>query len=697
MSNSSALLSVALGHHKAGKLSEAASLYREILSSEPRHADALHLLGVLCNQLGSADLAVDLISRSIEINPRVTEYHNNLGNALKVRGDENEAEKSYGRAIDLNPRNADAYMNLGILLEKQGRLEEAKGSYQRALRSAPKMLGAQVSLGNIAMAMGDCKLGIKHLKTAIRSSPNHAPAHNALGNAHFLLGQNDLAKTSFARSIRLDPTSPDALYNLGNVYLSEKDYAPAIDNYKRSIALLEPQADVYSNMGIAYSESNQPEAATVSLLRAIELNPFHADAHFNLGRVLAKRKQHRKAIERFEKAIELRPDYAKAFHSLGSSRQHLGELEAALEAYRKALSFEPGYADVLSNLASVLVLQGSHEGIRCLEQFVEDNPASVEAHWNLSTALLMHGDYIRGWREYEWRWQWEKFTSPRRGFEQPQWQGEQLAGKTILLHAEQGFGDTLQFVRYAPLVAQRGGRVVLEVQPALKRLLQRLPGIAECIAKDDPLPEFHYHCPLMSLPFVFGTTIETIPPFSPDSLGVTTCEPSMPDANEECLRVGLVWAGNPEHQLDALRSMSLADFLPLTKVDAVRFVSLQKGPASQQTGDWPFHLPAPCSAVRDFADTAVIIASLDLVITVDTSMAHLAGAMGKPVWILNSHIPDWRWGLHSETTPWYPSARLFRRSSSGSWGDLTEHVASELIMFRDSGANQAIVPCECTV
>jgi tetratricopeptide (TPR) repeat protein len=695
--NAHELLSAALNHHKAGEFSKAASLYREVLSSEPRHADALHLLGVLSSQLGNADLAVDLISKSIEINPRVTEYHNNLGNALKTLGRENEAEKSYGRAIDLNSRNADAYMNLGILLEEQRRLEEARSAYQRALRSAPSMLRAQLSLGNIAVAIGDFKIGVKHIKTAVRSSPNHAPAHYALGNAQLMLGQSALAKASYIRSIQLDPNSPDAFYNLGNVYLGERGYAAAIDSYRRSITLVEPQADVYSNLGIAYLESEQPNTAIESFLRAIELNPSHAEAHFNLGRVLAKQKEHRKAIEEFDKAIELRPDYAKAFHSLGSSRQSLGELEAASDAYRKALSFEPGYTDVLKNLASVLALRGSQQGIVYLEQFVEQEPDSVEAHCSLCAALLMHGDYVRGWREYEWRWQSDKFTSPRRGFVEPQWQGEQLEGKTILLHAEQGFGDTLQFVRYVPLVAQRGGRVVLEVQPGLQRLLQHLPGIAECISKDDPLPEFHCHCPLMSLPLVFGTTIETIPPSPPNLLRAAEREPSIHDASEGRLRVGLVWAGNPEHQNDALRSMSLTDFLPLAKVDAVCFVSLQKGPASAQTGDWLFHLPEPCSAVKDFADTAEIVASLDLVITVDTAMAHLAGAIGKSVWILNSHIPDWRWGLDSETTPWYPSARLFRRSSSGGWQELMEHVTSELVMFRDSRVSQPVVRTASTM
>jgi hypothetical protein len=419
-----------------------------------------------------------------------------------------------------------------------------------------------------------------------------------------------------------------------------------------------------------------------AFVQAIELAHSNAEAHFNLGRLLAKQKEHRKAIESFDKAIELDPNNAKAFHGLGSSRQALNELVAAVAAYRMALNIEPEYTEVIRNLSSVLVLRGSREGTDWLEKLIEQDPDVAEAHWNLSTALLMLGDYVRGWQEYEWRWQWRGFTSPKRMFEQPQWKGEPLEGATILLHAEQGFGDTLQFVRYAPLVSQRGGRVVLEVQPGLKRLLQHFPGIAECLAAGDPLPEFSYHCPMMSLAAAFGTTIETVPPIPSGFLKSAGLSQAIVDG--ACLKVGLVWAGNPKHQNDTLRSISLADLLPLVNVDRVSFVSLQKGPASAQTaeGHWPVNLPDLLCGVVDFADTAAIVMNLDLVITVDTAMAHLVGTMGKPVWILHSHIPDWGWGLQSETTPWYPTARLFRKSAG--WNELIKHVASELAIFRDS-------------
>ena len=692
MPSSPNLLSIALLHHKAGALSKAATLYQEILSSEPRNADALHLLGVLFNQLGNSERAVDLITKGIDANPGATEYHNNLGNALKARGDESAAETSYSHAIALDCCNAQAHTNLGALLEGQGRLEEARICYQRALRFAPNMLQPQLLLGKLAMSSGDYRLSIKHFKAAVRSGSNHAPAHNALGNAFFAAGQNKLAKTSYVRARELDPAFLDPVFNLGNVHLAEANYTTALEYYEQSIPLSAPAADIHNNMGIAYLESGQLEAASKSLLRAIELDTSYAEAHFNLGRVLAKRKAHRRAIESFEKALALKPEYSKALHGLGASRQALGELKDAEEVYRQARSLDSENTDIWNNLGYVLAMLGSREGILCLEQLVQEQPMSAKAHCSLSAALLVHGDYIRGWREHEWRWELETFTSPKRGFEQPQWQGELLHDVPILLHAEQGFGDTLQFVRYASLVAQRGGQVILEVQPALKRLLQNVPGVTECIGKGDPLPEFSCHCPLMSLPFVFATTLETIPSFSLDALEEVAAESLSLGVNEEWLNVGIVWAGNPEHENDALRSMSLTHFLPLAKVDAVSFVSLQKGSASAQTGGWPSELPDPCATSKDFADTAAIISKLDLVITVDTAIAHLAGAMRKPVWILNSHVPDWRWGLQSETTPWYPTARLFRRSHSGGWEEMMNRVVSELGAFRDAHTQRSFIP-----
>jgi Tfp pilus assembly protein PilF len=652
MLNAPHVFSIALKHHQAGDLVKAEELYHRILAVEPRHADALHLLGVMANQMGKPQVAVDLIARAIAINPTATTYHNNIANALKACGDTAKAEASYRQALLLDKRNSDAYYNLGRLFEEEGRLEEASLSYEAALRCAPGMIAAHISLGGIATKTGHAKLAVQHCEAAVRSAPRHAPAQNALGNALLAVEEKDAAKAQYERAIAIDPNYADPHYNLGNVLLSQKNYAAAMENYKR----------------------------------AIELSPEHADVYNNMGRTFAEMGHHEEAIRWFHRTIELSPSFLKAYQNLGVSQEAEGNLAAATASYRQGLELQPEHQDLRINLGSVLVMQGDLEGIRYLEQIVEEQPHSAKAHWWLSAALLLQGDYTRGWREYEWRWYREEFTSPKREFKQPQWEGKPLDGASILLHAEQGLGDTLQFVRYASLVAERGGRVILEVQPGLHRLLEHLPGVSVCLKQGDPLPEFNWHCPLMSLPFVFNTTKETIPAI--DRYLPTLWEGSRSPipATHDHLKVGLVWAGNRGHLRDRMRSISLKRFLPLASVGSVSFISLQKGEAAIQAieGEFPFHLTNPLDAARDFYDSAAVVAELDLVITVDTSVAHLAGTLGKPVWILLANLPDWRWGLQSDTTPWYPTARLFRQTYSGGWEEVMNKLASELALFANS-------------
>jgi tetratricopeptide (TPR) repeat protein len=787
-------LSIALKHHQAGALHEAERLYREILALEPRHADALHLLGVIANQIGKPELAVQLIGEAIEINPLVTAYHNNFANAAKACGDLAKAEASYQDAIELDQKNADAHHNLGTLLEEQRRWKEARRSYETALRYMPTMTRALVSLGRIAGAMGETKLAVKYSKAAVRSAPKHAAAHNVLGNALLLEGKQELAKASYLCAIKVDANFADAHYNVGNLYRQQKDDAAAVDSYRHAIELSPLQADVYNSLGAVLADMGQTEEANKAFLRALELDPSYAEAYFNLGSELAKDGEHDRAIEYLLKAVALRPNYAKAYHNLGVSQQALGDfaaattayrralackpedantyshmgtalvdmgqpeaaveafaravelhpscaeayfnlgsalaqsgdteraiehfhtaidmrpdyaktyqnlgvaqqalgnLDAAISAYRRALVCQPGDVDVRSNLASVLILRGDDEGITLFEELLEEEPNSGHIHWNFSVALLMQGNYARGWREYEWRRQWDKFPSPKREFSQPHWQGEALEGARIFLHCEQGFGDTLQFTRYVPLVAGRGGRVILEVQPGLYYLLKGMEGVDQCIRQGDPLPEFDCYCSLMSLPLMFGTTMETIPPMIPLRYGGGGGDLFAASGEGRSLKVGLVWAGNPKHASDLLRSIPLRQFLPLTEVDSVSLISLQKGPAAVQIneGYLPFTLPDPLASVTDFTQTGAVVAGLDLVITVDTAVAHLAATMGKPVWMLISHLPDWRWGLHSETTPWYPTVRIFRQSYTGGWEELMKRVASELALFVSSKKKEVL-------
>jgi len=319
--------------------------------------------------------------------------------------------------------------------------------------------------------------------------------------------------------------------------------------------------------------------------------------------------------------------------------------------------------------------------IRHYERAVELDPTSAGGHYNLGLARLRQGRFAEGWREHEWRWDFRELRLRRRRFTPPQWRGEALHGETILLHAEQGLGDTLQFVRYAPLVAERGGRVVLEAQAPLARLLRNLPGISQTIAFGEPLPEFALHCPLMSLPLVFGTSLETIPGQSAylhaDEAEAKAARRRWPG---EGLRVGIAWAGNPQQRSDDQRSMPLRALLPLAAVKGISWFSLQKGPAVEQMRGLgaQFPLVDASSASRDLAETAALMATLDLAISVDTSIAHLAGAMGIRLWLVLPRLADWRWMDEREDSPWYPTARLFRQQISGDWRAPVARMLDEL-------------------
>jgi hypothetical protein len=386
------------------------------------------------------------------------------------------------------------------------------------------------------------------------------------------------------------------------------------------------------------------------------------------------------AVASYERALAIRPDFAQALYSRGNALMALNRHDEAIASFERALAARPGYAEALNNRGAALQALNRHqEAIASYEQLLAIKPDDAGVHFNASLARLTLGDLLAGWKEYEWRWKSKHFTSRQRDFTQPLWLGrESLAGKTILLHAEQGFGDTLQFVRYAPAVARQGARVLLEVPGALRRLFEGFQGVERVIAKGESLPKFDCHCPLMSLPLAFGTTLQNIPcevPYlSAPARRVEQWRQQLGTGTKP--RVGIVWSGRLTHKNDHNRSIPLSALLPLAGA-GVELVSLQK----EVRGDDLATL-AQFGEIRhfgeelqDFADTAALISLLDIVVSVDTAPAHLAGALGKPVWILLPYRPDWRWLLDREDSPWYPTARLFRQPAIGDWESVIERYA----------------------
>lgn len=572
-------LQAALAHHQAGRLQEAARLYRDALRSEPGNSDALHLLGVAEHQLGRHAEAIELIGKAIGLDAARPDFHNNLGEAQRSLGRMDEAERSYRAALAVDPDFAAAHANLGNALLAQDRLRESAKSLRRAVELAP-------------------------------------------GNAEF---HHNLAVVLHGREL-----------------LHEAEQSARL-----ALALRPAMAEAHSVLAIVLLELSRPDEAERSCREALALKPDFAEAHNILGNILRELGRLQEAEQSCRRALALKPGFAEAHNHLAVALFALGRMDEAEQSYRQAIALNPGY---------------------------------TEAHVNLSQLSLLRGDFASGWQEYGWRWKRKDMAPPERA-EQKLWHGtEDLHGKSILLLSEQGLGDTIHYVRYAPLVAARGATVVVEVPSVLAPLMAATPGLGRVFAEGGRQPQTDYQCPLLSLPHAFQTTLADIPPPLAHGEAVKGSAAAWRDRlggrGGEAL-VGLCWRGNPHYKGDRFRSIRLALLEPLLQTPGLRFVSLQKDlqAEEQEIAAKARNFTHPGA---DFGRTAEIVAALDFVISVDTVWAHWAGSIGKPVWVMVSHPPHWCWLLGRDDSPWYPSARLFRQPKSGDWQTVIENVGDAL-------------------
>jgi Flp pilus assembly protein TadD len=461
--------------------------------------------------------------------------------------------------------------------------------------------------------------------------------------------------------------------------------------YRKVLTYDPNHADALHLLGVLAAQSRRFDEAVALIGRACALSPDVYDYRRHLGGALSEKKDFHAAVDAYRQALRLNPRCYVSHDCLGAALRETGRLDEAIAAHRRSIAINPGNVVAYCNLGLTFGKKGMfREAMASYRQAIAIAPDTCDAHWNLSQLLLLQGDYQQGWREYEWRWRRKDFPTLWPAFSQPPWNGEDLTGKTLLVHAEQGYGDAIQFVRYVPLLAARGARVVLLCQPPLERLLRSVDGVSQVvpgIGSAADLPPLDFHCPMMSLPFLFGTSLESVPA----SVPYLRPDPSLlehwrakvqaaagpPAVN--AAKVGLVWAGNPDHINDAHRSVTLEQLAPLARTGAT-FFSLQKGRAASQVAAPPaaMKLVDLTDGLADFSDTAALVASLDLVITVDTAVAHVAGALGIPAWVLIAAEHDWRWMQRRADTPWYPSLRLFRQSALGQWPEVIERVAQAL-------------------
>lgn len=502
---------------------------------------------------------------------------------------------------------------------------------------------------------------------------------------HHKSGRSSEAEALYRRVLQEEPNHADALNLLGILSGEQGHYEAAVDLIGRAVAAYPSVAEYHASLGETYRRMGKLESAEASLRKALELRPADADANNSLGLVFQSRGLTDQAIAAFSEAVRIRPDFVLAHNNLGIAWSDNREFEKAVSAFQRSLELIPDQANIHMNLGACRLHQDQIEkGIAAYRRAIKLEPELEEAHKQLGTAYFYQGDLPRGFAEYEWRLKGEKAVISS-SIPQPRWDGGDLNGKTILLHGEQGFGDLIQAARYVPLVAAKHGRIVIGCYPELVRLFADLPYVEKITKIGEVASPFDVYCPFMSLPLAFGTTLLSIPAYVPylypkPDLVRTWSQRLGPRDGK--VRVGLVWAGRGEHENDRNRSIRLNQLACLKDVSGVSFYSLQKGPAGAQIADSVFagHLIDWTTDLNDFVDTAALLANLDLLIAVDTAVVHLAGAMGKAVWLLLPTPPDWRWMLRRPDSPWYPTIRLFRQKREGDWGEIITEMREALAM-----------------
>ena len=594
------------------------------------------------------------------------------------------------RLAKRNRNDPESWFLLGVVNSKLGEIQEAISCYKKTLKlTSGQHAESYNHLGLLYQHQGSPDKAIKCFTDAIRINPNIPEVHNNLGVALQRTGQYEYALSSYQRALHLRPAFIEASYNIGSVLEHLNQPIKALAVYLE-VFRLNPKFPIIIPSILRIFNDFQNWVDSERFLESISgSTPNNPYIHYHLGNLYWVQKRWNESEYHFRKTLDYLPDFTDAWVGLGNALQDKGQQDEARRCYVNALDLEPASALARYNLGALDLRQ--NRLVEALEGFnlaINQQPDFVNAHWHKAFVCLLLGDYSQGWKEYEWRHRRSDNRNVR-PFRKPAWDGSDLCGQTILVHDEQGCGDTFQFVRFLPLVKARGGRVVFECRRGLGNTLKGCKGYDIVLERSSyqDVPDIHFdvHAYLMSLPGLFHITPNNIPaeiPYiTPDAHLIVKWKKRL--AEENGFRVGIAWAGSPGHTNEGNRSCRLDDFSPIAQIPNVTLYSLQKGEESKQADHPPqtmqiIRLDREIDVDRPFVDTAAVMENLDLVITIDTSIAHLAGALGCRVWVLLCATPDWRWGLEGSETPWYPSMRLFRQRRAGQWDGVFEQVADAL-------------------
>jgi tetratricopeptide (TPR) repeat protein len=601
--------------------------------------------------------------------------------ALLEAGRPGEAESLCRDALIAKPSDPELLYTLGLALRLLGRSLDAVEPLTEAARRLPRRADVRLALGNTLLDAGRFDDARQCLEVAARLAPTSWQVMYLLGVATSAAGDLGSAIVAFRKAIRGNAGLRDArlrvIQALRECGRMEEAIAAA-----RDALLVEPSdGAIRHDLAMMLALAGRPSEALSEIRIVLDANPAFVEAINTFGNVLKDTGKSREAAIQYRRALAIVPSYADANYNLANVDRESEKYQVAIRRYLRTLAITPGFADAHNNLASALLGAGCiDQALDRFERYLVLRPGAADAEWNRALTLLLKGDLVSGWEGYEARWRLPNFPSPKRQFPTPAWEGEEFRGRTVLLYAEQGAGDAIQFARYVPMAAELGGRVVLECSPALVRLFETLAGTPTVVRAGEPLPMFDAQAPLASLPRIFGTDLASIPRTTP----YLKAPPRLRDSwrkrlDRPGLKVGLVWQGNPSQATEPYRSIPLRIFEPIFRVPGCRFFGLQRDFGREQMADLPpGTLEDLGPSLEDFAETAAAVANLDLVISSCTSVAHLAGAIGVPVWVLLRAVPDWRWLLDRDDSPWYPTARLFRQPQPGDWPGVLDRVAVEL-------------------
>ncbi len=635
---------------------DSADLYlKQALKLHSTNPHVLRILGVVAAQRKQYAQAIEYLNASLKAFPKNSLALSNLGNIFHELKDYEKAIDYYEKSIKIDPNYYEAWSNKGNVLYELKRYKEAVVHHDNSIELNPNYAEAWCNKGNALAKLTRYEEAIAHHEKAIGLNPNYAQAWCNRGVVLNQVGRYEEALISCIKANDLNLLDADAWSNRGFALNELKLYEDSLGACSRAIEINPHHADAWSNLGVALNELNRYEDSLEACSRAIEINPHHADAWSNLGVALNELKRYEEAVTSYDKAIDCRPNFYEALYNRGVALNELKRYEEALASYNSA---------------------------------IESRPNGYEAYWNKGLSLLLQGDFKNGLPLYEHRWSVNEggYAAAKRSFDQPTWLGlESLKGKTIFIYAEQGFGDFIQFCRYTKLICDLGARVILETPKALVNLLANLEGVSHLITQGEQPPPFDYQCPLLSLPLAFQTDLESIPPvdstiqanFAKNSTKIAEWKERL--GLRITPRVGLAWSGNPKQRNDRNRSLTLEQLIKVLPT-GFEYVSLQKEirEVDRLTLQCNPSILNFASSIHDFEDTAALIDQMDLVISVDTSVAHLSGTMGKETWILLPHAPDWRWLLDRDDCPWYPSVKLYRQNTIGDWGGVLAKVKADL-------------------